>query len=91
MQILEIIGTKLTDLELLKSHLISKYARSCVNQYIIRINAFLNYLDKIQVSIGTHIEIVDVNDFDHSIDVKIDGTHTHISLEVAQNILICVL
>jgi len=53
--------------------------------------SFLNYLDKIQVSIGTHIEIVDVNDFDHSIDVKIDGTHTHISLEVAQNILICVL
>ena len=53
--------------------------------------SFLNYLDKIQVSIGTHIEIIDVNDFDHSIDVKIDGTHTHISLEVAQNILICVL
>lgn len=53
--------------------------------------SFLNYLDKIQVSIGTHIEIVDVNDFDHSIDVKIDGTLTHISNEVAQNILICVL
>ena len=45
----------------------------------------------VQVSIGTHIEIVDVNDFDHSIDVKIDGTLTHISNEVAQNILICVL
>ena len=53
--------------------------------------SFLNYLDKIQVSIGTHIEIVDVNDFDHSIDVKIAGTLTHISLEVAQNILISVL
>ena len=53
--------------------------------------SFLNYLDKIQVSIGTHVEIVDVNDFDHSIDVKIDGTLTHISLEVAQNILISIL
>ena len=53
--------------------------------------SFLNYLDKIQVSIGTHIEVVDVNDFDHSIDVKIDGALTHISNEVAQNILICVL
>ena len=53
--------------------------------------SFLNYLDKIQVSIGTHVEIVDVNDFDYSIDVKIDGTLTHISNEVAQNILICVL
>ena len=51
----------------------------------------LTQISSLSVSIGTHIEIVDVNDFDHSIDVKIDGTHTHISLEVAQNILICVL
>ena len=43
------------------------------------------------MSIGTHIEIVDVNDFDQSIDLKIDGTLTHISNEVAKNILICVL
>lgn len=53
--------------------------------------SFLNYLDKIQVSIGTRIEVVDVNDFDHSIDIKIDDTPIHISLEVAQNILISVL
>ena len=37
---------KPNDVELFKSHLLSKYARSCVNQYVIRINAFLNYLDK---------------------------------------------
>ena len=30
-------------------------------------------------------------DFDQSVDVKIDGNPIHISLEVAQNILICVL
>jgi site-specific recombinase XerD len=42
----ELESLKPNDLELLKSHLISKYARSCVNQYVIRINAFLNYLDK---------------------------------------------
>ena len=53
--------------------------------------SFLNYLDKIQVSIGTQVEIVDVNDFDHSIDIKINDTPIHISLEVAKNILICVL
>ena len=53
--------------------------------------SFLNYLDKIQMSIGTHVEIVDVNDFDHSIDIKINDTPIHISLEVAKNILICVL
>lgn len=53
--------------------------------------SFLHYLDKIHVSIGTLIEIVQINDFDYSIDLKIDGKQTHISPLVAKNILICVL
>ena len=52
---------------------------------------FLNYLDKIHVSIGTIIEIIEINEFDYSIDMNIDGKETHISTDVAKNILICVL
>ena len=53
--------------------------------------SFLHYLDKIYISIGTLIEILEINDFDHSIDIKIDGKQTHISIDVAKNILISVL
>ena len=45
----ELDSLKPNDLELFKSYLINKYARSCVNQYVIRINAFLNYLDKAEL------------------------------------------
>jgi len=52
---------------------------------------FLNYLDKLNISIGTQIEILEVNDFDDSIDIKIDDVQRHISIDVAKNILISVL
>jgi len=52
---------------------------------------FLNYLDKLNISIGTQVEILEVNDFDDSIDIKIDDVQRHISVEVAENILISVL
>ena len=41
-----LIDLKPNDLDLLKSDMLKKYARSTVNQTIIRINSFLNYLDK---------------------------------------------
>ena len=53
--------------------------------------SFLNYLDKLTISIGTQVEILEVNDFDNSIDVKIDDVQRHISIDVAKNILISVL
>ena len=53
--------------------------------------SFLNYLDKLNISIGTQVEILELNDFDYSIDVKIDDVQRHISIEVAKNILISVL
>ena len=52
---------------------------------------FLNYLDKLNISIGTQIEILEVNDFDCSIDIKVDDVQRHISIDVAKNILISVL
>ncbi len=50
---------------------------------------FLKYLDKVGIHIGTEIKILDYNDFDNSIDLKINGkTKIHLSQQVSQNILI---
>jgi len=53
--------------------------------------SFLNYLDKLNVSIGTLIEIIELNNFDNSIDILINSTKRHISTDVAKNILISLL
>ena len=53
--------------------------------------SFLNYLDKLNISIGTRVEIMELNEFDNSIDIKIDSVQRHISIDVAKNILINVL
>jgi site-specific recombinase XerD len=45
----ELEKLKPNDLDLLKSDLIKTYERSTVNQTIIRINSFLNYLDKDEI------------------------------------------
>ena len=50
--------------------------------------SFLKYLDKLNISIGTQLEVIEMNDFDNSIDIKIDGVKRHISLDVAKNILV---
>jgi len=52
--------------------------------------SFLKYLDKLNISIGTQVEILELNDFDNSIDIKIDDVQRHISIDVAKNILISV-
>lgn len=53
--------------------------------------SFLNYLDKLNISIGTRVEIMELNEFDNSIDIKIDSVQRHISIDVAKNILISLL
>lgn len=52
-------------------------------------SAFLTYLDKSGIQIGTEIEITEWYEFDNSVDIKInDLKSVHISYQVAQNILI---
>ena len=53
--------------------------------------SFLKYLDKLNISIGTQVVVLEVNEFDNSIDIKIDNVQRHVSLDVAKNILISVL
>ena len=51
-------------------------------------SSFLIYLDKIEIKLGTEIEIVEWNEFDRSVDIKVnDAKLVHLSYQVVQNIL----
>jgi len=50
--------------------------------------AFLQYLDKLEIKLGSKIQVIEKVEFDQSLEVKINGKATHISSEVAKNILI---
>lgn len=50
---------------------------------------FLKHLDKLRISLGTKIKIIDRNDFDGSLEIKLaDGNSTFISDQVAKNLLV---
>src|SRR6201985_3728850 len=50
--------------------------------------AFLQYLEKIQLTIGKKIKVTEINDYDHSMIVQVENKQTPISREVADNLLI---
>lgn len=47
---------------------------------------FLQYLDKMQISIGNHIKVLSIEPFDGSYHILIDGKKLNISQVVARNI-----
>jgi DtxR family Mn-dependent transcriptional regulator len=51
--------------------------------------AFLQHLNKISLTLGLILELIERNEYDGSIEVKI-GTNTrlHLSKEVAKNVLV---
>ena len=51
-------------------------------------SSFLQYLNKIKISIGIEIRIIEKIDFDNSLEIYLDNKSVHISTEVAKNILI---
>lgn len=52
-------------------------------------SAFLIYLDKMGIKLGTEIEILELHEFDHSFDIRIDDLKLiHLSFQALQNILI---
>ena len=55
---------------------------------IIDDKLFLDYLTKLNIKIGTKIEIIQIIDFDKSLIVSIENIQNHISFDVAKNILI---
>jgi DtxR family Mn-dependent transcriptional regulator len=48
----------------------------------------LDYLTKLNISIGTKIELLEKINFDQSLSVKIENTNQHISNDVAKHLLI---
>ena len=52
-------------------------------------SAFLTYLDKTGIQLGTEIEIIEWHEFDHSVDIRINELKLiHLSYQVVNNILI---
>ncbi|MDZ7605979.1 MAG: metal-dependent transcriptional regulator [Cyclobacteriaceae bacterium] len=52
-------------------------------------NAFLNYLDRIQLPIGSEIRIQAIIEFDNSMEIQVNGTRSiTISKQVADNLLV---
>jgi DtxR family Mn-dependent transcriptional regulator len=52
--------------------------------------AFLQYLEKQQLTIGKKIKVTEIIDYDHSMILQIDTNKIHISREVAKNLLIAI-
>jgi len=52
-------------------------------------STFLSYLDKSKIALGTGIEVVEVNAFDQSIDIQINGKKKlNVSQQVARNLFV---
>ena len=51
-------------------------------------SSFLQYLNQLNIQIGTKIELLKKIDFDESIEIKINNNYQHISNSVAKNLLI---
>lgn len=51
---------------------------------------FLQYLEKQQLTIGKKIKVSDIIEYDNSMILEVEKTTTHISREVAKNLLIAI-
>ncbi|HVW13726.1 MAG TPA: metal-dependent transcriptional regulator [Mucilaginibacter sp.] len=51
-------------------------------------SSFLQYLEKTQLTIGKKIKVAEIHTYDHSVIVQSGDKRTHISREVANNLLI---
>ena len=51
-------------------------------------SAFLKFLDKNKIALGHHIELVDKEEFDNSLYVKIEGRRMHLSHQIASNLYV---
>lgn len=49
---------------------------------------FLQYLEKMCLTIGQKIKITEINTYDHSVTLQVEDKKVHISREVANNLLI---
>ena len=67
---------------------VTKGAKGHVMGVTLDEKTFLDYLTKLNISIGTKIEILEIINFDQSLSIKIENKETHISHDVAKHLLI---
>jgi len=53
-------------------------------------SAFLQYLEKMELTIGKKIKLTEINDYDHSVILQSGDKKIHISREVTNNLLIAI-
>lgn len=51
-------------------------------------SSFLQYLEKMQLTIGKKIKVSEINDYDHSVILNLEDKKVHISRDVSNNLLI---
>lgn len=49
---------------------------------------FLKHLNKLNISLGTRIEIIEKNEFDNSLEIKIENLKIIVSKEISQNLYV---
>lgn len=49
---------------------------------------FLQYLDKQQISLGSGIEVISKEDFDHSLNLRVNGKEVSVSHKIAGNLFV---
>jgi DtxR family Mn-dependent transcriptional regulator len=52
--------------------------------------AFLQYLEKVSLTLGITLSVVEIADYDHSVMLDIKGSKINISREVAKNLLVAI-
>ncbi len=52
---------------------------------------FLKYLNKIKISLGTHVKVLDKIDYDESVEIELGGKNLMISKEVSENLYVAIL
>ena len=67
---------------------LSKNSKGIVMGVTLDEKTFLEYLTKLNIGIGTEIEVTDIIIFDQSLNIKIENTEQHISNHVAKHLLI---
>jgi len=53
-------------------------------------SSFLQYLERMQLTIGQKIKVAEINDYDHSVTLQLEDKRIHVSREVANNLLISI-
>ncbi|MGI9546058.1 MAG: metal-dependent transcriptional regulator [Flavobacteriaceae bacterium] len=50
--------------------------------------SFLKFLDKNRIALGHHIELLEREEFDNSLFIKVDGRRMHLSHQIASNLYV---